>query len=78
VYVFLTLGFNPIAGQDLYALHTPAVSEIRLRLPSSGKTLTIRRLGDGAGKVVLNGRVLAELFLRQRELLAGGELVFAE
>ena len=42
MYVFLTMGFNPIAGQDLYALHTPAVPEVRLALPASGKTLTLR------------------------------------
>jgi putative alpha-1,2-mannosidase len=46
LYVFLTAGFFPIAGQDVYYLHGPRVPELVFHLPN-GKTFTV--LGRNAG-----------------------------
>lgn len=81
MYVFLTAGLYPIAGQDLYALHAPAAERIRFRLPASGRDFVILAPGARRGRsafaaVKLNGRVLAEPFVRHADLLAGGTLTF--
>lgn len=81
MYVFLTAGLYPIAGQDLYALHAPAAERIRFRLPASGKDFTILAPGARRGRsafksVKLNGKPLAEPFVRHSDFLAGGELRF--
>ena len=81
MYVFLTAGIYPIAGQDLYALHAPAAERIRFRLPASGKDFTILAPGARRGRsafksVKLNGKPLAEPFVRHADLLAGGTLSF--
>ena len=81
MYVFLTAGLYPIAGQDLYALHVPAAERIRFRLPASGKDFTILAPGARRGRstfksVKLNGKPLTEPFVRHADLLAGGTLSF--
>lgn len=76
-YVFLTAGFYPIAGQDLYALHGPMVPAVRFNLPN-GKTFVVSRDGQGPAwsAAVLNGQNLPRPFIRHADILAGGELVF--
>lgn len=78
-YIFIKLGFYPIAGQDLYVLHGSTYPKITLKL-ADGKTFTIRAIGyhDGAQlkSVTLNGHAHDPLFLRHSEIVAGGELVF--
>ena len=78
-YVFIKLGFYPIAGQDLYVLHGSAYPEIVLNL-ANGKTFTIRaknlEKGTKIKSVALDGRPHDPLFLRHAEIVAGGELVF--
>ena len=59
LYVFLTAGFMPIAGQDIYYLHEPQVPKVVFHLPN-GKTLTvisrdISRKNDQIQSVRLNG-----------------------
>ena len=80
LYVFLTAGFFPFAGQDLYALHGPAVERMVFRLPD-GKTFTV--IGHGAGgkniyirSVKLNGKPLERFFIRHADITAGGTLEF--
>ena len=80
MYVFLTSGIFPIAGQDLYALHAPAARRISFTPPQSGRTFTVRAElpldGSRFGEVYLNGARLERPFIRHAQLLAGGELVF--
>ena len=76
LYVFLSAGFFPIAGQDLYALQGTDVPEIRFNLPG-GRTFTVRGAsGTGCPQAYLNGRKLTEPFIRHRDIVAGGELRF--
>ena len=44
LYVFLSLGFMPIAGSDLYVSHGTLLPEVEVDLPALGKTI---RLGQG-------------------------------
>lgn len=80
LYVFLTCGLYPIAGQELYALHAPAVQESVLRLPQTGRALRIvsQLPIDGArfGEVYLNGVRLERPIVRHADLLKGGVLEF--
>ncbi len=80
MYVFLTSGIFPIAGQDLYALHAPAARKVSFTFPQSGKMMVIRSElpldGSRFGEVFLNGARLEKPFIRHGQLLAGGELVF--
>ena len=77
LYVFLTAGFCPVAGQDLYALHGPMAPAVRFTLPG-GRTFTVRRAAPVAEwrRAVLNGRVLERPFIRHSDIVSGGELVF--
>ena len=76
LYVFISAGFFPLAGQDLYALHGTDVPELTFHLPN-GRTFTVKGCpGVGFRQATLNGRVLKEPFLHHADLLAGGELVF--
>ena len=77
-YVFLTAGFFPIAGQDLYALHGPMVPAVRFSLPN-GRVFTVRRTSPGAvawSRALLNGKPLDRPFMRHADITSGGELVF--
>ena len=80
LYIFLTAGFFPFAGQDLYALHGPSVERLTFRLPG-GKAFTV--IGRGAGgkniyirSVKLNGKPLDRFFIRHADITAGGTLEF--
>jgi predicted alpha-1,2-mannosidase len=80
LYVFLTSGFFPVAGQDLYLLHGPRVPRVVFR-QSNGRTFTV--VGENAGganlfvqRATLNGRPLDEPSIRHADIVAGGELRF--
>lgn len=78
LYVFATIGFFPIAGQDLYVVHGARVPMVVLR-QENGKTFTVRTDGAGGPNIYvqsaeLNGRPLLEPVLRHADLVAGGEL----
>ena len=75
LYVFLTAGFFPVAGQDLYALHGPLLPELRFNLPD-GRVFVVRRGENGGAGVTLNGRVLERPFIRHSDIVSGGDLVF--
>ena len=77
LFVFLKLGFFPMAGQDVYVMHGCAYPKVEIALPG-GKTFAIRTKGTGdlIKSVTLNGKPHDPLFLRHSEIVAGGELVF--
>lgn len=75
LYVFLKLGFFPIAGQDVYVMHGCAYPKVEIDLPG-GKMLVIRAKNATFRSVTLNGRPHDPLFLRHAEIMTGGELVF--
>jgi len=78
-YIFIKLGFYPIAGQDLYVMHGSVYPKITVKL-ADGKSLVIRAVDYHEGAklkgVTLNGKAHDPLFLRHGEIVAGGELVF--
>ena len=77
LYVFIKIGFFPVAGQDIYIMHGSAYPRIYISLPE-GKTFVIRTVGNGdvVKSVMLNGKPHDPLFLRHYEIASGGELVF--
>ena len=77
LFVFLKLGFFPVAGQDLYIMHGCAYPKIEIAFPS-GKTLVVRKkgVGDVVKSVTLNDKPHNPLFIRHSEIVSGGELVF--
>jgi putative alpha-1,2-mannosidase len=79
LYVFLKLGFFPVAGQDIYIMHGSAYPRIEIEL-AGGKTFVIRTTGSGDAikSVTLNGHPHDPLFLRHSEIASGGELVFVK
>lgn len=80
-YIFTALGFYPVApGSDEYAIGRPFLARAALHL-ADGKTFTITAapLDDAhpyIGSVILNGKPLDRVYLRHRDILAGGELHF--
>jgi predicted alpha-1,2-mannosidase len=80
-YVMSALGFYAVTpGTPDYEIGTPHFDDMSLMLPG-GKVLHIEAHGAEAGKfyirsVRLNGVVLHRHFLRQAEIVGGGELVF--
>ena len=78
-YIFIKLGFYPIAGQDIYVLHGSTYPKITVRV-GSGKTLTIRAENYAPGRelaeVKWNGENHDRCFIRHAELAQGGELTF--
>ena len=79
LYVFLKLGFFPMAGRDVFVMHGSAYPRIAISLPG-GKVfaVTAKNLSEGAvvKSVTLNGERHDLFFLRYSEIAAGGELVF--
>ena len=77
LFVFLKLGFFPVAGQDVYIMHGCAYPKVEIAL-AGGRTFAVRSEGSGerVKAVTLNGRPHDVLFLRHSEILSGGELVF--
>lgn len=79
LYVFLTAGFYPVAGTDLYALHAPQARRIVFRV-ASGRTFAVEA-PDWApgrqltGRVTLNGHPLQAPFIRHVDIVSGGTLV---
>jgi len=80
-YVFSALGFYPVCpGSDQYVLGSPSVEEAVLKL-ENGNTFTIRTTGLSkeniyVKQVTLNGKLYPKLYLRQQDIMEGGELNF--
>ena len=77
-YVFLKIGFFPIAGQDIYIMHGCMYPKVGISLPG-GRAFVVRTKGSGdtVKSVTLDGKPHDPLFLRHSEIVAGGELVFS-
>ena len=79
--VFTALGFYPVApGSNEYVIGRPFVDKAVLNLPN-GKRFTVRAVGLSpgniyVGSVSLNGKPLAQSYIRHEQITAGGELVF--
>lgn len=76
-YIFTTLGLFPNAGQDFYYLLPPAYRCSKIQL-SNGNSLVIERRGEGntLKQVSINGQILKQPFIRHRQLIGGGTLIF--
>jgi predicted alpha-1,2-mannosidase len=80
LYCFLTAGFFPIAGQDIYYLHGARVPKVAFK-QANGKTFTV--LGKGASptniyvqSATLNGKPLEHAWIRHADIAQGGILEF--
>lgn len=79
-YIFLTAGFFPIAGQDVYLLHGARLPELAFHLPS-GKTFTVRSENTGPENLyvqsaTLDGVPLEKPEIHHADILAGRTLGF--
>ena len=77
-YIFSTLGFFPVAGQDLYLIGAPHFAKVVMNI-GRGQKLQIDAHGLDSEhlhveKVALNGKVLKGAFFTHTELLDAGEL----
>ena len=80
-YIFASLGFYPVIGQDFYLLSSPVFKRSELRLGSTDRTLRILAPGTSAANqyiegVTLNGCELDRAWIRHAEIAGGGELVY--
>jgi predicted alpha-1,2-mannosidase len=78
--VFHSMGFFPVAGQDLYLIGTPRFTHSRIDL-GDGHSFVVDAPGaeDPANRYVqraeLNGRPIARAWFRHSEIAQGGHLV---
>jgi predicted alpha-1,2-mannosidase len=79
-FIFNTLGIYPVAGQDIYLIGTPAVSDANIAV-GNGKMLRILAKGagvDGLNRYVqaatLNGKALNKAWFRHADIVNGGVL----
>ena len=70
------LGLQPLMGRDQWLINAPQVERAELRV-GEGRILRLVRDGEGpVQRASHDGRDLPRCWLRHRDLLAGGELVF--
>ena len=76
--MFTGLGFYPVTpGAGEYVIGRPFIDHAVLNLPNGNHfTISTEGTGDYVGKVLLNGKPLARVFIRDDEVEAGGELHF--
>ncbi|MEG3085569.1 GH92 family glycosyl hydrolase [Sphingomonas sp. PB2P12] len=80
-FVFQSLGFYPLAGQDVYLIGTPSFPDASLALGNGKMLRIIARNFDptGLGRYVvsaeLNGRPLHSAWFRHGEIADGGTLI---
>ncbi len=80
-YIFSALGFYPvIPGSDQYVLGTPAFKKVCLNLENGNKFI-INTIGLSDSKyyvknVTLNGKSYEKLFIRHKDIMKGGTLIF--
>ena len=81
LYIFLTAGFFPLAGSDLYALHSPMATRVVFCTKEGGREFVVEAPGwrPGllmTGPVWLNGVKLIKPFIHHRDIIRGGVLRF--
>ena len=76
-YIWAKMGLFPNAGQDIYFLNGPAYERMTVRRPGA-PPLQVRRSGKGSyvASVTLNGRPVAQSWLRHAALQGAAELHF--
>lgn len=79
-YVFSSMGFYPITGQDFYLIGSPVFKRTDITLPG-GKQFTIRAKGVSEENkyiqsATLNGEPYDKSWIRHSDIAQGGELVF--
>lgn len=80
-YLFSALGFYPVTpGSDYYVFGSPRVSQASFEV-ASGKTVEVKVEGGGKDKpyiqsITWQGKPYTLTYIRHKDLLAGGELVF--
>lgn len=79
-FLFNTLGFYPVAGQDVYLLGTPSIPDASIAV-GNGRTLHIVAHGAGADglnryiqSATLNGKPLNTAWFHHADIAGGGEL----
>ncbi len=80
LYIFLTAGFFPFAGQDIYYLHGPSAAKMTFHL-QNGKTFTVLASNASAKNIyiqsaALNGKPLDKPWIRHKDITEGGVLEF--
>ena len=79
--IFSTLGFFPVAGQDVYLISTPSIPDASLDLGSGKKLHIIAKNLDGQGlnryvqSATLNGVDLSNSWFRHAQIKDGATLV---
>jgi putative alpha-1,2-mannosidase len=79
--IFSTLGFFPIAGQDVYLISTPSIPDVSLDLGYGKKFHIIAKNLDGQGlnryvqSATLNGVDLPNAWFRHGQIKDGATLV---
>jgi predicted alpha-1,2-mannosidase len=80
-YVLSAMGFYPVTpGTPRYEIGTPHFDEMVLH-PENGRSLHITAKGAESGaffvkSVTLNGKRLGSMYLLQKDIVSGGDLVF--
>jgi predicted alpha-1,2-mannosidase len=80
--IFSTLGFFPVAGQDIYLISTPSIPDASLSLGNGKQLHIIAKNLDSAGlnryvqSVTLNGVDLPNSWFRHAQIKDGATLVF--
>lgn len=78
-YIFGSIGFFPVAGQDVYLIGSPLFSKTTLKL-DSGKTFTIiakktNNQNQYVQSAKLNGEKWDKCWFSHKDIINGGELV---
>ncbi len=80
--IFQTLGFFPVAGQDVYLIGTPSIPDASLTLANGKKLRIIAKNLDRSGlnhyiqSVTLNGADLPNSWFRHEQIKDGATFVF--
>ena len=80
--IFQTLGFYPVAGQDVYLISTPSIPDVSLILGNGKKLRIIAKNLDKSGlnhyiqSVTLNGVDLPNSWFRHAQIKDGATFVF--
>jgi predicted alpha-1,2-mannosidase len=80
-YVFSAAGFYPVTpGSTIYAIGSPMFPEVRFNF-ENGKSFVVKASGVSEQNVyvqsaTLNGEPYAKSYLKHKDLVSGGELVF--
>lgn len=79
-YVFSTMGFYPIAGQNFYLLGAPTFDEVEIALPNDKKFVVTSTNLSSQNRYVqgvrLNGRKYDKSWILHSDIVKGGKLTF--